>query len=469
MTTLATLIGGAPGGGKTTEMREEAIAGQERYVFAFPTIKLLKEQVVEFASATTDWHLVEVHCDDGQKGAVHRKLSEAMEAAPASKVAILTTHAAVMSPQRPDFTGWHLRIDEAPNAVQRGTVTMAVSRPYFQEKYRLNPLGVGGWSLLEPISRDGNWKVIERDTLASVLGELSKAVAGDIFVNVTTWDVDEFRWFSLWTPLDLGPCASIHIASATYQGSLGYLIGSEHLADSLHFQPREVPYERSGWPTVGIRYFSEQEDSTASWSRSEGRERIKKVGRYLATRVPHLGFWSANPDVAKLLEQHDIPGKQVMPLCAGQNEYRDRTSCAFIYSAKPSDDDQPLLDLFGLKPTQVRQAREDEDIFQFVMRGAIREKEFGENYEVYVYSAAQARRLEQRLIRDGMAASVEVEPIADAGLIAPPCSNRNTMGTPRRGKKWASEAERKRDYRERKAAEEGRVLREQPGRPPKNQ
>ncbi|WP_206749931.1 hypothetical protein, partial [Salmonella enterica] len=42
--------------------------------------------------------------------------------------------------------------------------------------------------------------------------------------------------------------------------------------------------------------------------------------------------------------------------------------------------------LTGITDAQIERAREEEDVLQFVMRGAIRKRDFGGDYDIYLYT-----------------------------------------------------------------------------------
>ena len=137
--------------------------------------------------------------------------------------------------------------------------------------------------------------------------------------------------------------------------------------------------------------------------------------RYLEG-VADLGYWSGNEAVVGYFEGR-LQGEQVRPKVAGSNLYRHHTSCALIYSSKARPEDAILLDVFGLTREEVERAREREDIWQFAMRGAIREADFGGIYTVWLYDRWQAEALAAMLREEGVADDVVVEPVEEAGIL----------------------------------------------------
>jgi hypothetical protein len=109
------------------------------------------------------------------------------------------------------------------------------------------------------------------------------------------------------------------------------------------------------------------------------------------------------------------------------------TSCLFIYSNKAQEADTAILDLLGLDRGAIRQTREYEDLWQFVMRGIVRRPDYGGDYDVYVYDLAQAESLKGYLVATGITDSVELVPVHEAGIMdsKPPASPRVGKGTKR--------------------------------------
>ena len=65
----------------------------------------------------------------------------------------------------------------------------------------------------------------------------------------------------------------------------------------------------------------------------------------------------------------------------------------------------------------MERACEREDIWQFAMRGAIREAEFDGTYEVYLYDRWQAEALAAMLREEGVADDIVVEAVEAAGIL----------------------------------------------------
>jgi hypothetical protein len=420
------VLTGPPGCGKSHRLRQDAIQTPGRYLFFLPTIPLIREQVADLGNeASRQGVSLEIHepHSGGGRGAVQRQLDDVgakVAASGAQHVVAFTTHDALVRRDLSGFIGWHARIDEAPHAAQSGTISMGHSRAWFESYFDLSPVGgTNPWSNLSLKGASPSWKHIERDKLLKPLMDFIKLASspGGVFVNTTAWaGVEEVDWWSIWTPASLRNFASIQIAGASYHTSLGAIVARQWFSDRINLIDVPIPMARTGRPQIAVHYFTKSHHpSVTFWDSSDGRRMVKAVCDYLASNVPDLGYWSGSGDVLKLMEWR-APGEKLSPRVLGQNKWRGLRKCAFLYSSRAQDDDRPLMDMFGISEDEVRIAREDEDILQFAMRGALRDPEFGDRYEVYLYTDEQADRLAARLKQSDVG-DVEVIPIPEAGIM----------------------------------------------------
>jgi hypothetical protein len=419
---------GPPGCGKSTTMREEAISQAGRYIFFVPTLALLKEQVAEFAEdrkrlfpSGKDIKVYEAHSDKGH-GLVQRKLDDAraaVEMSAAAHVVIFTTHDALMTKNLSGFKDWHARIDEAPNAVKGGTIDMTESWQWFDAYFDLSPVGSTGWSNLSLKGAPPNWKKLAKDSLLKGQVDFVKLAPspGGVFVNTDKWaGVEKVDWWWLWTPSALKDFATIEIAGASYHKSLGAIVARKWFANSLSLTNKPIPMVRDAHPTVRVHFFTNgHKPATTFWETSNGRRMVKAVCDYLSSFVPDLGFWSGNDEVLKLMEWR-VSGDLTRPKVMGQNKWRNLTKCAFIFSSGPTPDDRAIMETFEISEDEVYRAREDEDILQFAMRGAIRKRDFGGRFDVYVYTEDQANALAASLTSSGIG-TVEIVAVPEAGIM----------------------------------------------------
>lgn len=416
------VLTGPQGGGKSTIMRQEAIDNPGLYLFACPTIELIEEQSDAFHQIAPSLTIVKVHQDSGT-GAVARRLTEACRDFNARNLkhgVIFITHETLISHSLEGFDGWHARIDEAPSAVQAGRLNIGVStRSWLEATYELVCRVGSEWSALRLKVDKPDWTAVQRDSGAKALSEFIKQAAQPdrVFVKTTSWDAkDDIEWFSMWTPLSLPQFASVKIAGSSYLASIGYRAACAIFNDKINFTERRIEPLRQGQPKISIHYFTRgHEGSTTFWDTYEGGGWIKQVRVYLERRLPESGYWSGNIVVRKFL-QHDLKGTQIKPMAAGLNKHRDARDCALIFSAKETPDDRSIKSVFDLTGDDIRQAREDDVVAQFVMRGAIRDLSYDGPYAIYLYSESQANRLKDHLIRCAFS-NVETIPLDEAGFM----------------------------------------------------
>ena len=415
---------GAPGAGKSIALRDEALGIPGLYLFCLPTIPLIKEQANKFRALGQGVLIIEARSGEGGgRGRVQRQLDDAraeIAAAGIGHAIVFMTHESMMACDLSGFIDWHIRIDEVPNAVQTGKVTIGTkeSQDFFRNSFTLDPVG-DGWAHAKLNNAQANWKNRAGDALLARLGDFFKLAARPqgAYVNIHSWKgVREFQWVSLWSPTLLEHTASLKIAAAAYLDSLGYKAAKEWWGDEIAEKATKIGDPRSDGPTIRVHYFTEGHEGTSTfWDTSEGRKMIKAVCDYLGEHVPDIGYWSGNEEVRKLMEWR-VGGVLTKPKVAGSNEYRDLRSCAFIYSSKPVPGDDALSGpLFHMSKADILSAREDEDIHQFVMRGIIRNETYNGDYDCYVYSKRQAEALAAKL--DDIASTVEVIAVEEAGIV----------------------------------------------------
>jgi hypothetical protein len=393
-------------------------------------------------------------------GPVQRRVIEACRQFEDDHHIILAiTHEGLQSVDPATFKGWHIRIDETPDAVASGKLRVPVGARLLETLYDLKKVEGTKWCKVQPkVGAPSIGHFLRDDLTSQQLAAFHKRVlsASGLLVDIGAWDEALERskpisWWSLWTPYDLAECASVKIAASGYATSLCALATRSFFETEVECRSQLIEAERSGQPKVRIHYFARHRGSTEFWKKGDGRNCLDNVGRFLA-KLPDLGFWSGNQivrDCFRLL----LAGKQVLPRQAGTNAYRHLTSCAIIYSNKAQDADSAILEVFGLTRDQIARAREIEDIQQFVMRGAIRCSDFKGRYEIYVYDVWQAEAVRGFLIKGGIA-NVTLHGTEEAGImeVERPKSGRKATQLDERSK-----AERMAERREKDAARKRRA------------
>lgn len=473
---IVKVLTGPPGSGKSHLMRETVLSQPGLYLVAVPSTELADELRDDYAKAAPSLWLRVVHYKDGAFGPVERKFAVAVEeitVARPNRAVIFITHESLLTLDLSNLTDWHLLIDEVPHVVRSGTLSVPISHDWLAATYGLRSIG-RGWSVAVPRSMSAAWHVRKRDSLFGKIGEFDQEArrAHGVLVNTETWEQVAQRgnldWISVWTPANLH-CASVTIAGAGFFGSLAYRAAA-WLHPDMRFDKQSIPARhRAVMPTLRLHYFVEAHRGSCNyWKTREGRAVLAQIRQFLS-KLPALGFWSGNVVVE---EQFDsvLPSESfVRPKTViGSNALEKRTSCAFIYSAQAVPEDRPLM-LFGLGKAEIEQSREFEDLYQFIMRGRLRDPNFGGIFDAYVYSRAQADEIARRVSDDGIA-NIEIVAHPEVGVMDVVRGKPKRPPTPeevegKKQKRRADDANRKRDDRQRKAALAGRSGK--PGRPRK--
>jgi hypothetical protein len=414
------VLTGLPGCGKSHDLRAEAVKNPGLYLFAYPSIALIAEQVVAFETET-QVPVVEAHSEAPGGGTVQNRLERHKAHFEANSIAhaiVLITHEGLMGADLSAFGQWNVRIDEVPNTIQSGVVHAPASAASLKRMIAIDPVGSHGWGELRLLDKPSGWNALANDDLFRPLAEMMKQATRrhGVFVDTLDWK-DSFGWCSVWPIASLAHCQSLKIAAASFEISLGTVVAKQWEAARVKFDTKKRSRRRTGKPAVRVHYFTQShEGSTAFWATRRGSRFIVKICDFLAAKEPALGFWAANEGVERLLD-HRLNGKPISPKAAGLNVHDDETSCALIYSSKAMPTDDPVQKLFGITDQEILRAREEEDIFQFVMRGAIRKPEFGGDYDIYLYSKRQAELVADKFTAAGVGRSVDLVPEPGAGIM----------------------------------------------------
>ncbi|WP_298128188.1 DEAD/DEAH box helicase family protein [Brevundimonas sp.] len=413
------LLTGGPGSGKTTEQRRRVIAERCLHVLAMPSIPLIEEQRGAFHKEAPSLRVFEVHHEASHRS-VERQLSDVLERIAGAGIAhavVMVTHRSLIDKDLSAFSGWRLWIDEAPDSVKCGHIGLSADTcGLFAQAFDLRPFGRAGWAELVPAGERPSWVKLKRDTLLRGATELFEAVkaTGHVFVDLDTWDGAEgFSWCAVWTPLSLSRFGSVVILGASYMASVGGVICATRMGDVIQFDEERIVVVRSGQPTIRVHWFADRPAGTSEWATKEGRAALRDIAAFLRVTEPTLGFWSANSNAQDFLDAY-MPGTLARPKSAGLNRYRDLCSCALFYGAGATPGDAILLRDFGFSKAMIRRAREEEDIFQFVLRGSLRNGDYAGPYEVYLYSRSQAETLRDRLEGEGFC---DIELVAQSHVI----------------------------------------------------
>jgi hypothetical protein len=411
-------------------MLQVTLLNPGRYLIASPRIELMEEQAqflqeeaAKLGKSMPPLRLI--HAKRSHRGDVSRQMADAArDLKDEDHCIVFITHEGLRIGDLTPFTNWHACVDEIPDSTISGSFSGAATWQYLAGVFDLKPVGDDKWSevILRPNAPSMN-EVINDDLMQPLAAFHKQVRAGQgVFVNLSDWPDAQGRgrkvqWWSLWTPLALEQCASVTITGANFETSLC------HQAIKMWFSDRiELDFKSVGTDIlrasseVRIHYFTKAHTgSTTYWAESDGRWCLNQVCRYLEG-IGGVNFWSGNEVVRNYFE-HRFPGQMVLPKMAGTNSLIGHNSCALIYSNKAQEADEPILELFNLDKAAIRQAREIEDVIQFVMRGAIRQPDFGGIYDVYLYDIAQAEALESYLREHRITDQVTLIPVAEASIL----------------------------------------------------
>jgi hypothetical protein len=448
------------------------------------TTKVLKNRISPSITA--------IHSDQPDKrGKVGRRIEDALRDHSSSEHSVvIITHEGLLGVDPTLLKGWGIAVDEVPEGGVLSDVFKAGNGwRTLADLYRLIPLSENSrWHLVMP--RDD----VELPTIGEVIHDTAKALVPfhkaalsktrAVYVDVADWKAAkgtkmQVKWYSCWTPQGLAEHASsVTFAGAGVLNSLMYHAAQQAPSGPIPFEVIDISPQkpRTSAPTVMIYYYTRHLGSTTWWETDEGSRCLVAISRHLEA-IGFDGYWSGN-DVIRPYLRHRFPGPECQPKVAGTNSLRHHARCAYIYSSKAQLCDDAVLETLGLAREDIRRAREDEDIVQFVFRGALRNGDFSGNYEIHLYSEDQADRLKDYLVSNRITDDVRLVGVAEAGIVEVKRPEPNTRSKPvevdpvtarqREERRKVKAQERMQKYRDQRKAEEiANGTARGPGRPPK--
>ncbi|CQI92615.1 Uncharacterised protein [Yersinia rohdei] len=188
-----------------------------------------------------------------------------------------------------------------------------------------------------------------------------------------------------WVNLNRFSSLDITFMAHDFENTLMFLSSPESFeATTLSgLRSRSKPVEQR----MRVHYFSDVPLTRSL--RDNSPEQFEKVLTWVNANVPKYIF-TLNSDQSK----DALNGTYITPKSRGDNEYQDYNAAVWLASMKPSNIEVKQVELmFKINRHQITQAREYEELYQFVQRTALRNFESDEEVDVYVFDKQQALSL----------------------------------------------------------------------------
>lgn len=450
-----TLVTGRPGVGKSEYLLNKVLQEPGLYVIAQPRQDLIEETKARLLAKTSLSNcrpeIIVIHGTN--KPDPKRSVSSLIKTAPKDygslhHVVVFTTHEGIMSSDMSGFTGWQMLMDEVANPIKSKSLAIPVVAKQLSEYITLEPTGCHGWSNARLRSDAPSQGHIHLDKAFKELAELFKIMRSQRTLWLKTTDLMEFyfkprklRWFTYWDLRMLSAFDSITVAGAGFKNS----ILCKAMGASLNIKELPVVRPQTGSPKVKVRYFTRgHRSSTEFWKATDGIRCLKAVADFYAKDPDTSYYWSANGEVDKVI-QSSMKGLSVRPKQEGTNTLMSYRRCVFLYSSKMLPEDQPTSHILNITRSDFEEAREFEDIRQFLMRGAIRDPGFSGEYTIDVYDERQAQMVGEYLQELGLG-TAELVPLMEGGIMDVMCFPSNKSKASEVAVKPAMTREQKRAY-----------------------
>ncbi|EPE5132624.1 DEAD/DEAH box helicase family protein [Yersinia enterocolitica] len=195
-----------------------------------------------------------------------------------------------------------------------------------------------------------------------------------------------------WVNLDRFAGLDITFMANDFENTLVYLASPDSFVQTtLPLRERAVPLNER----MKVFYFSEV-PLTASF-RENSPEQFEKVLQWVDENLNEY-IYTVNIAVNDKMKSGLIPnmskGSYVAPQSRGSNAFMNFNKAVWLASMKPSPVEAKQCELmFNLSFSQLLQAREKEELYQFIQRSNLRDYDSDEVVEVYVFDKDQALSL----------------------------------------------------------------------------
>lgn len=388
------------GEGKTHNEINRMMVERGRYVFAVPKIddiRSMRGTIEKTIGVRASIH--EVHSQSGfdrvssQLRLLKRDLDRKNKKRPF--VIVLTTHAAMLTNDWKAWSGFELIIDEVPENFfsidvnikdypLEGLIRIAKDDDGACHRVRITAKGrqalkAGGHELLTNLTRGNMETWVQKSDWASRSGR-----------EVVTF-------FSLYTPKNLAQFKAVRLLGDEATKSITLRIWQEKWGVKVNqlpapSRPRVVPISER----LTIRYFSEQADASLELFIKKRPDLLKDVADFIVREHPEEDIlWTANE---RLRGNIKICGTYITPRSHGRNDLQHHAVQAWLTAMKPSQSTANLIKgICGMTYQDLVGWREYNVLYQFAMRGNLRDPDSDQKVIIYVFSKKQADYLSQRM------------------------------------------------------------------------
>lgn len=375
------------GAGKTHALIQQILRTDDRYIVVQGTLQLVEQTHNELG--TVSKMITSRNCTESVEKDIHKFLLN-----PTSRVLVITDKAFINIKDLTLLRQWKVFLDDVVNFHTFNVINtekkFEVEHQLFQEFDELSDQYLTAKSVTE-FNDD---LVQAMSTKFGFIQDYDHFLMNSNFFTkigkVSNQDVysNECKQLTILAWVDIAKYSNLDITfmANKFEESLIYK-GNPNLFKEVKLtgmRERTVPVSER----LKVYYFSE-ERFTRTY-RDKNPEALPKVAEWINSNMDASEyFYTTNSDSKGILN-----GKYIDPISRGMNTYQDYTKCVWLASMKPSPVETKQLELmFSLTRDEVVQARERENLYQFINRSNLRDYNSTSMIEVYVFDKEQAESL----------------------------------------------------------------------------
>lgn len=402
------------GQGKTQAALDLMAKTDERIVLAQPSLILVTQSHADLLGKNPDARVQVITSDTNSS--VNQSIRDALQRPmilQQSPHLLFTSHKAILELNGADRSGWHLIVDEIPNATQHLEYKLKLTRRWIVRHLDVLP-GIGDTS--ELIVRPGHVAKVEamlrdakKDTLAECLADLWRLLLDPnyrVFVTKSEWLMKganargevELNAHAVLQPSVFEGWESVTLMGANARNSRLVQIWSQMGVEfDAHPDLADTEHDSTTGLRLTVRYATNKPWTRDLREKKLGRAGFRDMVQKLSKHLPDDYIWMANVGDSKHVEQ-TLVGRKLPPVSHGLNAYRSVNTAVTLGSF--NDDlahSRFLTNAFQLSDEDLFRSRAGEMTYQLIMRTSLRVTSSNAPVTAFVPDWRSAEHLQQIL------------------------------------------------------------------------
>lgn len=414
-------ISGECGSGKTYYMLNKLITERGSWIYACDKITSINERVSELSDLISKRagryikiYTIYSESEDGTAStSICAKLAEVKKDIETNKITdyvIFCSHVGLFILDFA-YTGENLVIDEAYDVVGIMDRNYKTTKDQVEDFFELTDNGDDFYSVsptAKCVQQYEDSSLLEGQYISyHMIYKFSAHNNASVYLAKDSWDGvgTSCKFIGVCTPYHLSDFDKIYIMGDEIEKSLIYHFWSEvygvNFSRHIDFIPRSRAYPLADRAT--IYYFNDYRKSSKTYLTSPEHRPVELITNYLSTKYESKAdmydniYYTTNTSATELASKN-FDGLWISPKTHGRNDLQHYTDCAWLVAMRLSSTEATMISKIILLSHESQLGwREYNPLYQFCMRGCLRDYDSPSKANIYVVDKWQAEYLQSRL------------------------------------------------------------------------